>query len=146
MRCESNESPDNTQKNRSRGTLTTAGRDSPYRGRSVEENLALLDAMRYDGVLAKEQGGFYPVLRAKIDMASSNMNLRDPALYRVKISSHPRTAGPQGRFPRASHRRFAQKWAFRGSEWARWLRRVSVRQWYQIQRAPPNSSSPSHLV
>jgi glutaminyl-tRNA synthetase len=69
-----------------RGTLTEPGRDSPYRGRSVEENLDLFERMRK---------GEFPdgarVLRAKIDMASGNINLRDPVLYRILHASHPRT-------------------------------------------------------
>lgn len=69
-----------------RGTLTEPGTNSPYRDRSVEENLALFARMR-DGDF--EAGS--RVLRAKIDMASSNMNLRDPALYRIVNATHPRT-------------------------------------------------------
>ncbi len=62
-----------------RGTLTEAGRDSPYRERSVEENLDLFRRMR-----AGEFGNGERVLRAKIDMASPNINLRDPTLYRIR--------------------------------------------------------------
>lgn len=69
-----------------RGTLTDAGQDSPYRERSVEENLALFERMR-----AGEFKEGACVLRAKIDMASPNINLRDPALYRIKHSNHHRT-------------------------------------------------------
>ncbi len=69
-----------------RGTLTDAGQDSPYRERSVEENLALFKRMR-----AGEFKEGACVLRAKIDMASPNINLRDPALYRIKHSNHHRT-------------------------------------------------------
>ncbi|MBW8306036.1 MAG: glutamine--tRNA ligase/YqeY domain fusion protein [Thiobacillus sp.] len=69
-----------------RGTLTEAGRDSPYRSRSVEENLDLFRKMR---------AGEFPdgahVLRAKIDMASPNINLRDPAIYRIKRAHHHNT-------------------------------------------------------
>ena len=69
-----------------RGTLTEPGRDSPYRGRSASENLDLFRRMRK---------GEFPngarVLRAKIDMASPNINLRDPALYRILHATHPRT-------------------------------------------------------
>ena len=69
-----------------RGTLTEPGRESPYRNRSVDENLALFREMR---------AGAFPegarTLRAKIDMTSGNMNLRDPALYRIKHAVHPRT-------------------------------------------------------
>jgi glutaminyl-tRNA synthetase len=69
-----------------RGTLTEPGKDSPYRSRSVEENLDLFGRMR--------QGEFPDgarVLRAKIDMASPNINLRDPVMYRILHASHPRT-------------------------------------------------------
>lgn len=62
-----------------RGTLTEAGQDSPYRARAVEENLDLFARMR-----AGEFQDGARVLRAKIDMASPNMNLRDPALYRIR--------------------------------------------------------------
>ena len=69
-----------------RGTLTEPGKNSPYRDRSVEENLKLFLDMR---------DGKYPdgkhTLRAKIDMASPNINMRDPALYRIKFAHHPRT-------------------------------------------------------
>jgi glutaminyl-tRNA synthetase len=69
-----------------RGTLTSAGTNSPWRERSVEENLDLFGRMR---------AGDFPtgarVLRAKIDMASPNVNLRDPVLYRIVHASHPRT-------------------------------------------------------
>lgn len=69
-----------------RGTLTAPGKDSPYRSRSVEENLDLLRRMR-----AGEFADGSRVLRAKIDMASPNMNLRDPVLYRILRATHPRT-------------------------------------------------------
>jgi glutaminyl-tRNA synthetase len=62
-----------------RGTLTEPGKDSPYRDRSVEENLDLFERMR-----AGEFEDGTRVLRAKIDMASSNMNMRDPTLYRIR--------------------------------------------------------------
>jgi glutaminyl-tRNA synthetase len=62
-----------------RGTLTKPGRESPYRNRSVEENLDLFERMR-----AGEYEDGERVLRAKIDMASPNINLRDPALYRIR--------------------------------------------------------------
>jgi glutaminyl-tRNA synthetase len=71
----------------SRGTLTEPGRDSPWRERSVEENLNLLRRMR-----AGEFPNGARVLRAKIDMAAGNINLRDPVLYRILHASHPRTA------------------------------------------------------
>jgi glutaminyl-tRNA synthetase len=69
-----------------RGTLTEPGQNSPYRYRSVEENLDLLRRMR-----AGEFPNGARVLRAKIDMASPNMNLRDPVLYRILHAEHPRT-------------------------------------------------------
>jgi len=69
-----------------RGTLTEAGRDSPGRSRPVAENLELFRRMR----AGEFADGAY-TLRARIDMTSGNMNLRDPALYRIKRASHPRT-------------------------------------------------------
>jgi len=78
------QSPDEMRINR--GTLTEPGKNSPFRDRSVEENLDLFRRMRK---------GEFPngarVLRAKIDMASGNINLRDPALYRILHAQHPRT-------------------------------------------------------
>jgi len=69
-----------------RGTLTQPGKQSPYRNRSIEENLDLFGRMR---------AGEFPdgsrVLRAKIDMASGNLNMRDPVMYRILHSEHPRT-------------------------------------------------------
>jgi len=69
-----------------RGTLTEPGRESPYRNRSVEENLDLFQRMK---------NGEFPdgtrVLRAKIDMASPNLNMRDPVMYRIQHSHHHRT-------------------------------------------------------
>ncbi|HEY7696968.1 MAG TPA: glutamine--tRNA ligase/YqeY domain fusion protein, partial [Vicinamibacteria bacterium] len=69
-----------------RGTLTEPGRESPYRNRSVEENLDLFRRMR-----AGEFEDGAHVLRAKIDMASGNLNLRDPTLYRIRKATHHRT-------------------------------------------------------
>ena len=69
-----------------RGTLTEPGRNSPYRDRSVEENLDLFRRMR-----AGEFADGEHVLRAKIDMASPNMNLRDPTLYRIRHIRHQHT-------------------------------------------------------
>ena len=69
-----------------RGTLTEAGKNSPWRDRTVAENLALFREMR-DGIHA--DGSL--VLRAKIDMASANINLRDPAIYRVRRAHHHNT-------------------------------------------------------
>jgi glutaminyl-tRNA synthetase len=71
---------------KSRGTLTEPGKNSPYRDRSVEENLGLFEAMRRGDF---EEGAC--VLRAKIDMASPNINLRDPTLYRIRKVAHQRT-------------------------------------------------------
>ena len=69
-----------------RGTLTQPGKDSPYRNRSVEENMNLFERMR---------AGEFPdgsrVLRAKIDMASPNLNMRDPVMYRILHAEHHRT-------------------------------------------------------
>ena len=74
------------QMRENRGTLTQPGVESPYRNRTVEENLELFENMK---------NGLYPdgsrVLRAKIDMASPNMNLRDPALYRILHTEHHNT-------------------------------------------------------
>ncbi len=69
-----------------RGTLTEPGKDSPYRNRSVEENLDLFERMR-----AGEFEDGARVLRAKIDMASPNLNMRDPVLYRILHAIHHRT-------------------------------------------------------
>ena len=69
-----------------RGTLTEPGKESPYRNRSVDENLDLFMKMR-DGKFAEGEC----VLRAKIDMASSNINLRDPVMYRILKARHHRT-------------------------------------------------------
>ena len=69
-----------------RGTLTEPGHDSPYRTRSVQENLSLFDEMRK----GKHQSGSH-VLRAKIDMSSPNLNMRDPVMYRILDAPHHRT-------------------------------------------------------
>ncbi len=69
-----------------RGTLTEAGKDSPWRGRPAEESLDLFERMR-----AGEFPGGSRVLRARIDMASPNINLRDPVIYRIIHRTHPRT-------------------------------------------------------
>ncbi len=69
-----------------RGTLSEPGQDSPYRTRSVEENLKLFEGMRAGEF---EEGSH--VLRAKIDMASPNLNMRDPTLYRIRKVPHHRT-------------------------------------------------------
>ncbi|MCP4671636.1 MAG: glutamine--tRNA ligase, partial [Desulfobacula sp.] len=69
-----------------RGTLTEPGKDSPYRKRSVKENLELFIKMKNGKFDEGEQ-----TLRAKIDMKSPNINLRDPIIYRIKKASHPKT-------------------------------------------------------
>jgi glutaminyl-tRNA synthetase len=78
----------------SRGTLTEPGRNSPYRERSVAENLDLFRRMR-----AGEFPNGARVLRAKIDMASGNINLRDPVLYRILHAKHPRTGTAWSIYP-----------------------------------------------
>ncbi len=77
-----------------RGTLTEAGENSPFRIRPVEENLDLFRRMR-----AGEFPNGTRVLRAKIDMASGNMNLRDPVLYRILHAHHPRTGDAWSIYP-----------------------------------------------
>jgi len=69
-----------------RGTLTESGKESPFRNRSPEENLRLFEKMRAGGFKEGEA-----VLRAKIDMTSGNINLRDPVMYRILDAPHPRT-------------------------------------------------------
>ncbi len=77
-----------------RGTLTEPGRDSPWRARTVDENLDLFGRMR---------AGEFPdgahVLRAKIDMASPNINLRDPTIYRIRRTTHHRTGASWAIYP-----------------------------------------------
>ena len=77
-----------------RGTLTEPGRESPYRDRSVEENLELFQRMK---------AGEFPdgshVLRAKVDMAAPNMNMRDPTLYRIRQVEHHRTGDKWAIYP-----------------------------------------------
>ncbi|MDE1969339.1 MAG: glutamine--tRNA ligase/YqeY domain fusion protein [Alphaproteobacteria bacterium] len=77
-----------------RGTLTEAGKESPFRNRSVEESLDLFRRMR-----AGEFANGARVLRAKIDMASGNINLRDPVLYRILHAEHPRTGKKWSIYP-----------------------------------------------
>jgi glutaminyl-tRNA synthetase len=77
-----------------RGTLTEPGRNSPFRERSVEDNLDLFRRMR-----AGEFPNGARVLRAKIDMASGNINLRDPVLYRILHANHPRTGTKWSIYP-----------------------------------------------
>ena len=78
----------------SRGTLTEPGKNSPFRDRGVEENLDLFRRMR-----AGEFPNGARVLRAKIDMTSGNINLRDPVLYRILHASHPRTGTTWSIYP-----------------------------------------------
>jgi glutaminyl-tRNA synthetase len=77
-----------------RGTLTEPGRNSPFRDRPVDENLDLFARMR-----AGEFPNGARVLRARIDMASGNINLRDPVLYRILHASHPRTGAAWNIYP-----------------------------------------------
>ena len=80
-----------------RGTLTEAGKESPYRDRDVQENLGMFQRMKE---------GEFPdgshVLRAKIDMASPNINMRDPVLYRIKHTRHHRTGDDWVIYPMTS--------------------------------------------
>jgi glutaminyl-tRNA synthetase len=69
-----------------RGTLTAGGKDSPYRNRKADENLALFEKMK-NGEFKEGEA----VLRAKIDMTSGNINMRDPVMYRILDAPHPRT-------------------------------------------------------
>jgi glutaminyl-tRNA synthetase len=77
-----------------RGTLTGAGRNSPWRDRPVSENVELFERMR-----AGEFPNGARVLRARIDMASPNINLRDPVLYRIVHAAHPRTGDAWSIYP-----------------------------------------------
>ena len=77
-----------------RGTLTEPGKNSPWRDRSVEDNLVLLEQMKTGAI---DEGRM--TLRAKIDMASPNINLRDPVLYRIKKRSHHRTGDTWNIYP-----------------------------------------------
>src|ERR1700694_752734 len=77
-----------------RGTLTEPGQNSPFRGRSVDENLDLFRRMK-----AGEFPNGARVLRAKIDMSSGNINLRDPVLYRILHATHPRTGDKWSIYP-----------------------------------------------
>ncbi len=90
---------------KTRGTLTEAGKDSPYRGRPVEENLDLFRRMR---------AGEFPdgsrTLRAKIDMASPNINLRDPALFRIRKAIHHRTGDAWCLYPMYDYAHAISDW------------------------------------
>src|SRR5204862_4074477 len=78
----------------SRGTLTEPGQNSPFRDRPADENLDLFRRMK-----AGEFANGARVLRAKIDMASGNINLRDPVLYRILHAAHPRTGDTWSIYP-----------------------------------------------
>ena len=106
-----------------RGTLTEPGKNSPFRDRSVEENLDLFRRMK-----AGEFPNGARVLRAKIDMASGNINLRDPVLYRILHAEHPRT-GTNGRSIRATTTPTASRTRSRASRIrsARWNSRITGR-------------------
>ena len=77
-----------------RGTLTEPGKPSPWRDRPVEESLALFEGMKQGEF---EEGRY--ILRAKIDMAHGNINMRDPALYRIRRAHHPRTGDTWNIYP-----------------------------------------------
>lgn len=77
-----------------RGTLTEPGKESPYRNRSIEQNLELFEAMKAG---QHEEGAH--VLRAKIDMSSGNINMRDPTLYRIRKTHHFRTGDAWNIYP-----------------------------------------------
>lgn len=77
-----------------RGTLTEVGKDSPHRNRSIEENLDMFERMKQGEF---EEGAC--VLRAKIDMASPNINMRDPVMYRILNATHPRTGNTWHIYP-----------------------------------------------
>jgi glutaminyl-tRNA synthetase len=77
-----------------RGTLTQAGSDSPHRDRTVEENLELFEGMKNGDFADGEH-----ILRARIDMTSANMNLRDPAIYRIRKVTHHRTGDTWNIYP-----------------------------------------------
>ena len=77
-----------------RGTLKEPGKASPWRDRSIEDNLALFEKMRAGGFKEGEA-----VLRAKIDMSAGNINLRDPVMYRILNASHPRTGNKWKIYP-----------------------------------------------
>ena len=72
-----------------RGTLTEPGKESPDRNRSIEDNLDLFERMKKGEF---EEGQY--TLRAKIDMSSGNINMRDPIIYRIKKVSHALSASP----------------------------------------------------
>ena len=102
-----------------RGTLTEPGRDSPYRTRTVDENLDLFTRMR---------AGEFPdgahVLRARIDMASPNLNLRDPVLYRIKHAPHPITGSAWCVYPMYDYAHcvsYSARWSSNSSVHSEWV-------------------------
>ena len=107
-----------------RGTLTEPGRESPYRDRSVEENLDLFARMR-----AGEFPDGSTVLRAKIDMASPNINLRDPVIYRIRHGAsiiRPATSGASTRCT-TTPTAFPMRWKASPIRCARWSSRIIAR-------------------
>jgi len=88
------DSQDAEQMRANRGTLKEAGTDSPFRNRTVEENLELFEGMKNGDFADGEH-----ILRARIDMTSSNMNLRDPAIYRIRKVTHHRTGDEWNIYP-----------------------------------------------
>jgi glutaminyl-tRNA synthetase len=93
------------QMRQTRGTLTRPGVESPFRRRSIEENLDLFERMK-----AGEFQNGARVLRAKIDMASANLNMRDPVMYRILHAAHPRTGDTWCVYP-------MYDWAHGQSDW-----------------------------
>ena len=88
------DSQDAEQMRANRGTLKEAGTDSPFRNRTAEENLELFEGMKNGDFADGEH-----ILRARIDMTSSNMNLRDPAIYRIRKVTHHRTGDEWNIYP-----------------------------------------------
>ena len=88
------DSQDAEQMRANRGTLKEAGTDSPFRNRTVEQNLELFEGMKNGDFADGEH-----ILRASIDMTSSNMNLRDPAIYRIRKVTHHRTGDEWNIYP-----------------------------------------------
>lgn len=107
---------------RTRGTLTSPGTPSPYRERSVEENLELFEGMR---------AGRFPngarTLRAKIDMAHPNLNMRDPVMYRILHAEHPRTGNAWCIYP-------MYDWAHGQSDWIEGITHSLCDQAYEEHR------------
>ena len=125
-----------------RGTLTEPGVDSPYRNRPIEENLALFEKMRAGGFKEGEA-----VLRAKIDMKSGNINLRDPVMYRILNAAHPRTGDKMDRSTRCTTSPTANRIPLRASPtpFARWNTKTTARSttgiWTISRSSIPSRSS-----